>query len=254
MSVDYALIMFLLALVTGVIWALDAFWFAPQRRKAGIEREPVAVEYARSLFPVILIIFVLRSFLAEPFRIPSSSMEPTLEEGDFILVNKYTYGIRLPVLDRKVIEVGEPAHGDVVVFRFPADPRQDYIKRIVGLPGDEVSYYQKQLYINGEPVEEEQLGPVATETGLDAMAYRERIGDEWHAMLKMPERHDPREGSITVPEGYYFVMGDNRDNSNDSRSWGFVPEQNLVGRAFFIWMNWRIGDWPEWDRIGTIIE
>lgn len=254
MIVDYALIMFLLALVTGVIWALDAFWFARKRREAGIEREPVAVEYARSLFPVILIIFVLRSFLAEPFRIPSSSMEPTLEEGDFILVNKYTYGVRLPVIEKKIIEVGEPERGDVVVFRFPADPRQDYIKRIVGLPGDEISYYQKQLYINGNPVEEERLGEHTTETGLEAIAYRERIGDEWHGMLKMPDRQDPREGSITVPEGYYFAMGDNRDNSNDSRSWGFVPEENLVGRAFFIWMNWRIGDWPEWDRIGTIIE
>lgn len=254
MSVDYALIMFLLTVLTGAIWAIDALWFAPRRREAGVEREPVAVEYARSLFPVILVIFLLRSFLAEPFRIPSSSMEPTLEEGDFILVNKYAYGIRLPVVEKKIIEIDDPERGDVVVFRFPADPRQDYIKRVVGLPGDEIAYYRKQLHINGQPVDERPLGAFMTENELDAEVFEERFGDEWHRILKMPERRDPREGSIKVPEGYYFVMGDNRDNSNDSRSWGFVPEQNLVGRAFFIWMNWRVGEWPEWNRIGTVIK
>lgn len=254
MSMDYALIMFLLTVFTGAVWALDAFLWAPQRRAAGIEREPVVVEYCRSLFPVILIIFLLRSFLAEPFRIPSSSMEPTLEEGDFILVNKYAYGIRLPVLESKVIDIGEPKRGDVVVFRYPENPRQDYIKRIVGVPGDTIAYYQKRLYVNGRPVEERALGAHVTENGFEAEMYEERLGDAWHRILKMPERRDPREGSITVPDGKYFVMGDNRDNSNDSRSWGFVPEENLVGRAFFIWMNWHVGEWPEWGRIGTVIE
>jgi len=254
MSVDYALIMLLLTVITGAIWALDAFWFAPKRRTAGIEREPVAVEYARSLFPVILIIFVLRSFLAEPFRIPSSSMEPTLEEGDFILVNKYAYGIRLPVVERKIIEIGDPERGDVVVFRFPADPRQDYIKRVLGLPGDEIVYYQKRLYVNGVIVDQELIGEHVTENGMPAIVSQEQLGDVSHPILNMPERRDPRQLRFKVPEGHYFMVGDNRDNSNDSRSWGFVPEGNLVGRAFFIWMNWHIGEWPEWNRIGTIIK
>lgn len=253
MSVDFALILFLLTAFTGIVWALDHFLWAPQRKAAGVEREPVVVEYSRSLFPVILIIFLLRSFLAEPFRIPSSSMEPTLEEGDFILVNKYAYGIRLPVLNYKVIEMDQPARGDVAVFRYPADPRQDYIKRIVGLPGDRIGYYDKRLHVNGKPVEEMVVGEHVTVNGFEAVLYDELLDERSHRILKMPQRHDPREGVIVVPEGHYFAVGDNRDNSNDSRSWGFVPEQNLVGRAFFIWMNWRFGHWPEWERIGTVI-
>lgn len=254
MSIDFALILFLLTLFTGTIWAIDALLWAPKRHSAGIERDPVIVEYSKSFFPVILVIFLLRSFLAEPFRIPSSSMEPTLEEGDFILVNKYTYGVRLPVLNRTVVEVGKPQAGDVAVFRYPLDPRQDYIKRVVGVPGDEIAYYQKRLHVNGVPVEEKALGDYLTENGFPAQLFEEQLGVDWHRILKMPQRHDPREGAIVVPKGHYFVMGDNRDNSNDSRSWGLVPEENLVGRAFFIWMNWHFGQWPEWSRIGTVIE
>ncbi len=254
MRMDFSLFFLVMIVLMGGIWLLDVLFWAPQRRSAGIEKEPVAVEYARSLFPVFLVIFVLRSFLAEPFRIPSSSMEPTLEQGDFILVNKFTYGIRLPVAGTKVLELGLPERGDVIVFRYPQDPRQDYIKRVVGVPGDEIAYYQKRLYVNGKVQDERRTGDHVTENGLPTEVYEEHLAGEWHRILKMPERRDPREGSIVVPEGHYFVMGDNRDNSNDSRSWGFVPEENLVGRAFFIWMNWHVGEWPEWERIGTVIE
>ena len=254
MRMDFSLFFLVMIVLMGGLWLLDALWWAPQRRAVGNEKEPIAVEYARSLFPVFLIIFLLRSFLAEPFRIPSSSMEPTLEEGDFILVNKFAYGVRLPVAGTTVVDVGLPQRGDVVVFRYPQDPRQDYIKRVVGVPGDEIAYYQKRLYVNGEIVEERPAGEHVTENGLNADTYEELLDGEWHSILKMPERRDPREGAIVVPPGKYFVMGDNRDNSNDSRSWGFVPEENLVGEAFFIWMNWHIGEWPEWGRIGTVIE
>lgn len=254
MRMDFSLFFLVMIVVMGGIWLLDVLFWAPRRREAGIEKEPVAVEYSRSLFPVFLVIFLLRSFLAEPFRIPSSSMEPTLEEGDFILVSKFAYGVRLPVIGTKVVDLGTPQRGDVIVFRYPNDPRQDYIKRVIGVPGDEIAYYQKRLYVNGRMVDEQPVGEHVTENGLPAQVYEEQLTDEGHRILKMRERHDPREGSITVPEGRYFVMGDNRDNSNDSRSWGFVPEENLVGEAFFIWMNWHVGEWPEWGRIGTVIE
>lgn len=253
MSVDFALLLFVLTVAGGLMWAFDAAVLAPKRRAEGRTDMPVVVEYARSLFPVILIIFLLRSFVAEPFRIPSSSMEPTLEEGDLILVSKFAYGIRLPVLNRLVVDLGTPERGDVVVFRFPQDPRQDYIKRVVGLPGDEIVYIDKRLYVNGELVQEESLGPALTEEGFEVVEYGEKLGEVEHRIYKMPRRHDPRRFDIVVPEGRYFVMGDNRDNSNDSRGWGFVPDENLVGRAFLIWMNWRVGEWPEWNRIGTVI-
>lgn len=253
MSVDFALLLFVLTVIGGVIWAFDAAVLAPRRRAEGRKDMPVAVEYARSLFPVILIIFLLRSFVAEPFRIPSSSMEPTLEEGDLILVSKFAYGLRLPVLNKRVVDLGSPERGDVVVFRFPQDPRQDYIKRVIGIPGDEIVYLDKRLYVNGELVQEQSLGPALTEEGYEAVELAETLGEVGHRIYKMPRRIDPRRRNITVPEGHYFVMGDNRDNSNDSRSWGFVPDENLVGRAFLIWMNWRIGEWPEWSRIGTVI-
>lgn len=252
MSFDFALFLFLATAITGAIWLVDALCFAPKRRAAGRTEEPTVVEYARSIFPVILVVFLLRSFLAEPFRIPSSSMLPTLETGDFILVNKYDYGIRLPVIDTKIIAIGEPQRGDVVVFRFPVNESVDYIKRVVGLPGDRIVYRDKQLTINGEPVPQRFVAELDLD-GQVAEMYEEKLGDDWHALLNVPGKPG-REGGLTVPEGAYFVMGDNRDNSNDSRVWGFVPEENLVGRAFFIWMNWDFGSAPKFDRIGNSID
>jgi signal peptidase I len=229
------------------------------------------VEYARSFFPVILIVLLLRSFLVEPFRIPSGSMMPTLLVGDFILVNKFAYGLRWPVLNTKFVEVGKPERGDVVVFRFPSDPSTDYIKRVVGTPGDEIYYRNKTLYINGEPMPQTSVGTytgVGSGRGMTgaAMALEKIDGVDGveHRILVNPMvpdfgpgcrelLHGPRK----VPDGHYFVMGDNRDNSNDSRCWGLVPEGNLVGKAFAIWMSWD-GELPgfpvDWSRLGTFIE
>lgn len=273
MDFDFAAIMVLAVLITGAIWAIDIFVWKPKRlaaaeglKQKGVKekeidnaiKEPVMVEYARSFFPVILAVLVLRSFLVEPFRIPSGSMMPTLLAGDFILVNKYTYGIRLPVLNTKVIALGEPKRGDVAVFRYPNDPSTDYIKRVIGVPGDTIRYYGKQVYINGEPAEQTSLGTYATTgeglrmTGTDKRL--EKLGDIEHEILVDTTRPSMN-GETVVPEGQYFVMGDNRDNSNDSRVWGFVPDENLVGKAFMIWMNWdSVQDRVSWERIGNIIE
>lgn len=284
---NFALILFVLTAFTGVLWLLDRFKLAPARRRSAeaaarefdarneaalsrgepvvikersalidrIARQPVWLEYTASFFPVILVVFVLRSFLFEPFRIPSGSMIPTLHIGDLILVNKYDYGVRLPVINKKSIEVGEPKRGDVMVFRFPLNPSQDYIKRVVGLPGDKVEYYDKQLTINGEKVPMRPDGQFFDPDRLQNYSqYTEKLGQVDHKVIvndAVPPGLSPgflnthpdacqysgRGISCTVPAGHYFVMGDNRDNSEDSRYWGFVPDENIVGRAFFIWMN-----------------
>lgn len=259
---NFALILFLLLLASGVLWCLDHF-VARKRRGAGAP-SPWWVEYGASFFPVILVVFFLRSFLVEPFKIPSGSMIPTLLVGDFILVNKYAYGIRLPVINKKVMEVGEPQRGDVMVFRYPADPSVDYIKRVVGLPGDRVEYLDKRLFINGQEAPRTATGDYLH---ADRLYYTprhlEKLGDVEHSILIepqapafVPQRLDfPRMEnctytssgvSCTVPSGHYFVMGDNRDASSDSRVWGFVPEGNIVGKAFFIWFNF-----SDLKRIGS---
>ncbi len=285
MNFDFPTLLVLASLITGVIWLLDAFFLAPRRRlRAQLategaavqdktlgespEKEPLLVEYAKSFFPVIVIVLLLRSFLVEPFRIPSGSMMPTLLVGDFILVNKFTYGIRLPVLNRKIIEMNEPQRGDVIVFRYPQDTSVDYIKRVVGVPGDRVGYRNKVLYINGEPMPQTAVGVYsgvgagARETGV--MEAEENLRGVEHAMLVNPQAPNFApgcnvlwRGDIMVPPGHFFVMGDNRDNSNDSRCWGLVPEANLVGKAFGIWMSWdalRSGFPIDWSRIGESIE
>lgn len=284
MSWNFALILFVLLVITGIIWTIDRFWLrqARARRVADaltlarpswsslsateiqsrqeqirfdLGRMPWYIEYGVSFFPVILFVFVLRSFIVEPFRIPSGSMLPTLQSGDLILVNKFTYGIRLPVIDAKVIALGSPQRGDVMVFRYPVDPSVDYIKRVVGLPGDEIAYLDKKLFINGKEVPRKRDGEYFEP---DRVAYTaqftEQLGEISHEIL-LDERRSQELGPITsfpyrenceylrngirchVPAGVYFMMGDNRDNSLDSRYWGFVPEANIVGRAFFIWMN-----------------
>jgi signal peptidase I len=251
--VNFALILFILLLVSGAIWAVDSLLLKPKRTADA--KEPWWVEYGSGFFPVILIVFVLRSFIVEPFKIPSGSMIPTLLVGDFILVNKYTYGIRLPVINKKVIEVGQPQRGDIMVFRYPEDPSFDYIKRVVGLPGDKVAYQNKRLTINGEPVgvnqKDDYLHP---ERLYYSKQYVEKLGSVEHRILNdddapafindaalFPFRQNclyNNAGVIcTVPPGHYFMVGDNRDNSRDSRVWGFVPEENIVGKAFFVWMH-----------------
>ncbi|MBS7458612.1 signal peptidase I [Coralloluteibacterium stylophorae] len=259
----------LLSVVTGVVWLLDALVLRRRRRARGGEAaEPAIVEYSRSLFPVIFAVLILRSFIAEPFRIPSNSMMPTLLTGDFILVNKFAYGLRLPVSKQKVVELGEPERGDVVVFRFPGngpnDPTKgvDYIKRVVGLPGDTVSFAEDHtLSVNGKPVTTQPIGPYegagASRDMAGALVNRVTLGDHSHRSLQIYRYSDPRlVGTWTVPAGHYFAMGDNRDNSEDSRVWGFVPEENLVGKAFFIWLNckgWFCSEGFDASRIGDTI-
>ena len=226
--------------------------------------EPMLVEYSRAFFPVILIILLVRSFLAEPYRIPSESMMPNLLIGDFILVNKYSYGLRLPVLDTKVVKVGEPQRGDVIVFHPPTAPDQVWIKRVIGVPGDVIDYHNYQLTINGQPVEVEPVGPYLGQgSGSDmtgAQVVREKLPERTHTVLQLnlpgPMQPEAANGTWTVPAGHYFMMGDNRDNSEDSRFWPshFLPEENVVGKAELVWMNLDFGAWRmDSSRIGTII-
>jgi signal peptidase I len=285
---NFSLLLFVLTVVTLAYWLAERFHFKPAREAAaaalerqeaqrradlaqkGIEKvdgdvaaardrllaQPWWLDWTAGLFPVILAVFLLRSFLFEPFKIPSGSMVPTLLVGDLILVNKYHYGVRLPVINKKIIANKDPQRGDVVVFRYPVDPRVDYIKRVVGVPGDEVAYQNQRLTINGKPIDVQSLGDYYDEDSLRyAPQFSESLGTVQHKILVDPKRQvyyggDARsfpngqncrysaEGVVCkVPAGHYFMMGDNRDNSQDSRFWGFVPDENIVGRAFFVWMN-----------------
>jgi signal peptidase I len=268
---NFALILFSALVITGGIWLLDALLL--KRSRAPGDREPMLVEYAKSFFPVILVVFGLRSFLVEPFKIPSGSMMPTLLIGDFILVNKYTYGIRLPVINQKIVQLNNPERGDVMVFRYPGDPSLDYIKRVIGVPGDVVEYRNKKLTINGKPIPTTGSGTYSyVGSGLNyisAVVYNESLKAGPHTMMTeadKPSVFPPQvvdfpyrencsynaegEGfTCKVPAGQYFMMGDNRDASNDSRYWGFVPDKNIVGKAFFIWMSF-----DDFSRIGTRIQ
>ncbi|QOY93058.1 signal peptidase I [Massilia sp. UMI-21] len=290
---NFALILFVLMVVTGVIWCLDVFVFAKQRRRAadaalaeydartakltaeGIKldsgsqraaieqanlRQPTWIEYSGSFFPVIALVFILRSFLWEPFKIPSSSMVPTLLVGDFILVNKYAYGVRLPIINKKVVEVGDPQRGDVMVFKYPKDMSQDYIKRVIGVPGDKITYEDKRLSVNGKPVAYTPMDdylddqhPVYHKQFTEQLPGRQ--GQIAHRILNTEGKPTLDLGAVDdfpnreacdysydkftciVPPGNYFMMGDNRDNSADSRYWGFVPDKNIVGKAIVVWMN-----------------
>ncbi|AFQ48795.1 signal peptidase I [Burkholderia cepacia] len=294
---NFALILFVLVVLTGVAWVLDKLVFLPRRRKAAdvaIEefdrqqsrvdkrfadenavqtrsklrdeklRQPWWLEYTASFFPVILAVFVVRSFVVEPFKIPSGSMVPTLLVGDFILVNKFEYGLRLPVTNTKITQGSPLSRGDVVVFRYPKDESVDYIKRVIGLPGDTVAYQDKQLTINGQPVPETPLPDFFDDERQNyAKQFEETIGTKKNAILNNPAvppfvmgaydypyrdncTYNSRGVICKVPPGHYFMMGDNRDNSADSRYWGFVPDNNIVGRAFFIWMNF-----SDLKRIGS---
>jgi signal peptidase I len=257
MSVDFSLILVVATLVSGLIWGAYAL---VQRRRAEQKpdgekpAEPTVVEYARSFFPILLLVLVIRSFIYEPFRIPSSSMMPTLLVGDFIFVNKYVYGLRLPVTNTKIVATGEPKRGDVIVFRLPSDPGTNFIKRLVGLPGDTIRYVNKRLYINDQPVEVSIKGRYDGSEQSGAVLAHERLGSVEHDILLVPGR-PTGEGVFVVPDGHFFMMGDNRDNSHDSRyqEIGFIPENRVVGKAVRIWMNWNFGTWPLWARIGSPI-
>ena len=268
MRFDFPTLIVVLVFATGIIWAFDAAVLARRRRAVerqaeGASEDAVAVppsrivEYSKSFFPVFLIVLVLRSFIVEPFRIPSNSMMPTLLTGDFILVNKFDYGIRLPVVDTKIVNIGLPERGDVVVFRFPDDPATPFIKRVVGVPGDRIGYYEKVLYVNDEPVDQSPIGRYVgsgSGTVMSGASLRvERLSGVDHHILVQPGARSVQ-GEAVVPEGHYFVLGDNRDNSRDSRYWGTVSEDLLIGKAFRIWMNWDFGHGIDWKRIGKSID
>ena len=288
---NFSLLLFVLTVVTLCYWLAERFHFAPRRLVAantleqqdaarreqlasrGIAKvdgdvaqardtllmQPWWLDWTAGLFPVILVVFLLRSFLFEPFKIPSGSMIPTLLVGDLILVNKYHYGVRLPVINKKIINNNDPRRGDVMVFRFPKDTSVDYIKRVVGIPGDEISFRNQQLFVNGEAAPLEQTPPPGFYDE-EALRYfpefKEKFGSVEHRILVNPQsqpfygaedkitfpfrencRYSAEGVTCKVPAGHYFMMGDNRDNSQDSRFWGFVPDENIVGRAFFVWMN-----------------
>ncbi len=275
---DFSLILFIALVATGLIWLWDRLIGARRRAavassagtgegsvisrtsagSAATPKEPWLVEYARAFFPVILLVFLLRSFVVEPFRIPSGSMLPSLHVGDFILVNKFSYGIRLPIVNRKMMDTGRPGHGDVMVFRFPHDESVNFIKRVVGLPGDNIIYEDKTLYINGARIPQTLVGDYAfKEAGkrnVDAERLSETLGTQSHDILS-DKNKSMRRMEFSVPEDHYFVMGDNRDYSNDSRFWGFVPESHIVGKAFFIWFSWDSanGGGVNWGRIAHTI-
>lgn len=278
MSIDFPLILVLLVFASGLIWLADRILWAPGRQRSlealyarfpsrdesdsedakkfeqaalSLPRESTIVEYARSFFPVLFVVFVLRSFIAEPFQIPSSSMVPTLEVGDYILVNKFTYGIRLPVLRTKVLSINEPKRGDVMVFFPPHLNKTYYIKRVIGLPGDVVSYRNKRLYVNGEPVPFEPLAVIPEGRSRYQMGMAE-LGGQKH-LQQLDLMRPARDFTVTVKPKHYFMMGDNRDNSSDSRVWGQVSERDIVGKAFAIWMHWdSMFTVPSFDRVGAI--
>jgi signal peptidase I len=291
-QLDFSAVLLSITVITGLVWALDSLLLRPRRNAAAMAAgkdpalisEPGTVDYARSFFPVALVVLLLRSFIFEPFRIPSDSMMPTLLDGDFIIVNKYAYGLRLPVINRKVVELGEPQRGDVVVFRYPRDPRTNFIKRLVGLPGDHVQVHDNLITINGKAVPF-YVGTQRYNDGcyVNMSLAHEKLGNQEHEAIFCPVALDRspvlpgckrssvrgyvcgdedapggmRMGPFNgiVPPGQYLMMGDNRDNSDDGRSWGYVPEANLVGKATRIWFNW---DWgrsggPMWSRVGSAI-
>ncbi|KAF3997964.1 signal peptidase I [Glaciimonas immobilis] len=297
---NFALILFVLMVLTGIIWFLDRFYLRVQRRakadaalaafdarnvklraegiklessgraelEANLLRQPTWVEYSGSFFPVIAMVFFLRSFLYEPFKIPSSSMVPTLLVGDLILVNKFTYGIRLPILNKKIIDINSPQRGDVMVFKYPKDLSLDYIKRVVGVPGDKIVYRNKRLSINGTALTYTALPDYLNDDSLNySKQFKENLSSVDHKIAVVEQAppinlsgvqdfpfkdncsFNPGGFACTVPDGQYFMMGDNRDNSEDSRYWGFVPDQNIVGKAFLVWMN--LGNLK---RIGTFFD
>jgi len=264
----FEIILVVLTAFSGVVWLLDKLFLAKRRaaREGLLDdgKEPLIVDYSKAFFPVLAIVLILRSLVAEPFRIPSNSMMPTLLTGDFILVNKFAYGLRLPITNKKFFAIGEPQRGDVVVFHFPGrsedDPNKgvDFIKRVIGLPGDRIGYHANQVTVNGQPVAYELVGPyVGKGQGSEmtgASELRENLPGRSHVVLETGGSPflDQGEGDWVVPLGHYFVMGDNRDHSDDSRYWGFLPEGELRGKAFMVWMSWDGG--LEYRRIGSSIQ
>lgn len=249
---NFALILVILSLISGVIYLFDALFWAKKRNPE--QKVPRLIEYSRSFFPVFFIVLLLRSFLIEPFRIPSGSLEPTLLVGDFLAVNKFAYGFRLPVWEKKIISIANPKTGDVAVFRWPPNPSYDYIKRVIGVPGDKIVYKNKKLSINGNVAKQQFIEYTTDESSGKVVAkYRENLNGRVHDIYIRPDVL-ATDFDIEVPPGHYFMMGDNRDDSADSRYWGFVADDYLRGKAFLVWMSWNgKTDRIRWSKIGQII-
>jgi signal peptidase I len=254
---DIPFVLTSLTLIAGVITLFDIFVFS---KKKGHKNKIVAsvIEYGRSFFPVFLLVLLIRSFLIQPFRVPSGSLAPTILPGDLLVVNQYIYGLRLPVLNIKILNIGEPKRGDIALFRFPNDPSKPYVKRVIGLPGDHVTYRNKVLTVNGKVAEQTPSGMDLdiTEGGYPApvQVRSERLDNVTHKVFIRSGYKEAENIDVYVPPNSYFMMGDNRDNSNDGREWGFVPEENLMGRAIGIWMSWDSENYRvRWQRIGTKI-
>jgi signal peptidase I len=258
LNINLALILTLLTAFTGLVVAFDRFYLNRKVDEAGASGSDgnrgleTLVEYSRSFFPVLLFVLIIRSFIFEPFRIPSGSMMPTLLQGDYIFVKKYSYGLRLPVLEKKIFDTGAPQRGDVVVFRLPSEPNINYIKRVVGLPGDQITYRHHLLTINGQPVTTARDG--AEPVFRNIPRFTESLDEREHSILIEAPANSARDGAFTVPDGHFFMMGDNRDNSKDSRFIGSIPETHLVGEAVRVWMHMDGLEWPDWGRIGTKIQ
>lgn len=272
MTINFELWLLIATVATGLVALIDKLFFE-KRRLSKIDPEhlqklnkkeryraikaPFFADYSRSLFLVLLVVFLLRSFAVEPFRIPSGSMLPTLKIGDFILVNKFSYGLRMPITNKVIIPIGKPKRGDIVVFKYPANPEVDFIKRLVGLPGDKISYINKELFINGKEIPKSFVGSILQPSNSPtekSQEYREKLGKFDNSVLNVSWNNAKNFKNVVVPKGEYFVMGDNRDFSEDSRYWGFVPAKNLVGKAFFVWFSWNSSDYSiRWNQIGTVL-
>ncbi len=249
---NFALLLLVLSLVSGIIALFDKLWWAKQRQPG--KKLPKSIEYSYSYFPVFFLVLLLRSFLLEPFRIPSGSLEPTLQVGDFVAVNKFSYGFRLPVWEKKIIPMSNPKTGEIAVFRWPAAPEYDFIKRVIGVPGDVISYHNKVLTINGKKMKQTFVEYTVDESSGQSVAkYRENLSGVEHDIYVRPEV-PATDYHVTVPPGYYFMMGDNRDDSADSRFWGFVADEYLRGKAFLVWLSWngKTGG-LRWSNIGHFI-
>lgn len=249
---NFALILVILSIVTGVIYLLDVLIWS--KKRAPNQSPPMWIEQSRSFFPVFFIVLILRSFLFEPFRIPSGSLEPTLLVGDFLAVNKFAYGLRLPVLERKFLPIANPKTGEIAVFRWPPNPSLDFIKRVIGVPGDHVVYHDKKLTINDKPMNQTFIEYTTDHSsGKSVAKYQEDLNGIKHDIFVRPDV-EPVDIDVVVPQGHYFVMGDNRDDSADSRFWGFVPDSDLRGKAFLIWLSWNGNtDSVRWNRLGRLI-
>lgn len=257
LNIDILFVLTIAVVVTGVVALIDKCWFAPKRKAANQTKVPLVFDYARSFFPILLAVLIIRSFVVQAFRVPTGSLEPTILPGELIVVNQYAYGLRLPIGHHKILNVGSPKRGDLVVFWWPVDPKTIFVKRVVGIPGDTLSYTNKVLTVNGEKADQVYLmDAIDIEKGLNlpVKKYTEDLTGRLHEIFLRPNFNLSGDFEITVPEGHYFMMGDNRDNSIDSRAWGFVPEHLLIGKAFYVLFSWdteKTG--VRWSRVGTVL-